>query len=106
MAEIATKLKAELKEGVTEVKTIITGHPMESGLRTDKDTGKVVPAHFIEEIAYELNGKVIFSGIWSGGVSPNPYCAFKFKNGKAGDKLKVKWKDNKGETGESEVEIK
>jgi len=99
-----TRLKATMAEGITEVKALMK-HPMESGLRKEKETGKLVPAHFIEEVTCEYNGKVVLSAIWSGGISANPYLSFKFKGGKAGEKVKLAWKDNKGESDTAEVEI-
>jgi sulfur-oxidizing protein SoxZ len=99
-----TRLKAVVADGVTEIKALMK-HPMESGLRKERETGKLVPAHFIQEVTCEHNGKVIMSTIWSGGVSANPYLSFKFKGGKVGEKVKLSWKDNKGESDTVEVEI-
>ena len=41
------KVRAKVKDGITVVKALIT-HPMETGLRKDKKTGKKIPAHFIQ----------------------------------------------------------
>jgi sulfur-oxidizing protein SoxZ len=38
-------------------------------------------------------------------VSKNPFTQFSFKGGKAGDKVKVTWVDNKGETRSDEAAI-
>jgi sulfur-oxidizing protein SoxZ len=35
---------------------------------------------------------------WGPAVSKNPYMSFKFKGGAKGDKVKITWTDNKGET--------
>jgi sulfur-oxidizing protein SoxZ len=43
---------------------------------------------------------------WGPAVSKNPYCSFKFRGGKKGDKVKISWTDNTGETASEEVEIK
>lgn len=104
MAIGSIRLKAKLKGGITHVKTKIK-HPMETGARKDLETGKLIPAHFIEEVKCEHEGKEVMSAIWGSGVSANPYCAFKFKGGAAGEKIKLTWKDNKGGTGSKEVEI-
>lgn len=100
-----TRIKATLKEGITEVKLMIQGYAVESGLRKDKDD-KLIPAHFIEEFSFEHQGKVIMSGVWSGGISNNPFLAFKFKGGALGEKVKVSWKDNSGAKDTAETEIK
>lgn len=99
------RLKAKLKNGITEVKTKIK-HPMETGTRKDLESGRLIPAHFIEEVTCEHAGKVVMSAIWGSGVSANPYCAFKFKGGAEGERVKLTWKDNQGETGSKAVAIK
>jgi sulfur-oxidizing protein SoxZ len=104
MASNTIRLEAKLKAEYTEVKVLIT-HPMESGARKELETGKLIPAHFIEEVISEHNGKVVMSAIWSGGISKNPFCAFRFKGGKVGDTVKLTWKDNKGDTDTNETHI-
>lgn len=99
------RLKATIKAGITEVKSLIK-HPMETGARKDLETGRLIPAHFIEEVNCEHNGQIVVSAIWSGGVSKNPYYAFKFKGGKVGDTVKLTWKDNQGKTDSKETQIK
>ena len=47
------KVRAKLKDGITTVKAIMY-HPMESGSRKDKETGELIPAHFIKEVKAEL----------------------------------------------------
>ena len=46
------RARASAKGDTTTVKALIT-HPMETGLRKDKKTGKKVPAHFIQEVVCE-----------------------------------------------------
>jgi len=104
MATKSIKIRAKLKGDVTTVKALMT-HPMETGARKDKD-GKMIPAHFIQEVTCESGGKTLLTAYWSGGVSKNPYLSFKFKGGSAGDKLKLSWMDNKGESASQEAEIK
>ena len=99
------KVRAKVKDGVTTVKALIY-HEMESGSRKDKETGELIPAHFIKEIKAELNGEVIISAEWGTGISKNPYWSFEFEGGKPGDTIKISWIDNKGETGSGEAEIK
>lgn len=105
MASETIRLKASLNEkGITEVKALIK-HPMETGMRIEQSTGEFIPAHFIEEVVCEHQGKVVMSAIWSAGISKDPYIAFRFKDGKVGDKVKLKWKDNKNDTDEAEIDI-
>ena len=99
------RIQAKAKDDVTEVKALIN-HPMETGQRKDSKTGALVPAHFIEEVLCEHKGKLVMKATWSGGVSKNPYLAFRFKGGAAGDNIKMSWTDNKGESDTLEVQIK
>lgn len=103
MATNSIKIRAKLQDDVTTVKALMT-HPMETGSRKDKD-GKMIPAHFIQEVICESGGKTLLTAFWSGGVSKNPYLSFKFKGGKAGEMLKLSWTDNKGESASEEAEI-
>jgi len=98
------RVRAKIKGDETEVKALIN-HPMETGQRKDKKTGELIPAHFIQEITCEHNGAVVMTALWSGGVSKDPYLAFRFKGGAAGEKLTLSWKDNKGESDTLEVEL-
>jgi len=91
------KIRAKVQDGVATIKSLMS-HPMETGGRKDKKTGEPIPAHFITEVTAEINGKNVLTGYWSGGVSKNPYLSFKVKGAKAGDKLKLAWVDNKGES--------
>jgi sulfur-oxidizing protein SoxZ len=91
-------------DGKTIVKAIIF-HPMETGLRKDKSTGQKIPAHYITELNVEHNGKNILTCLWGPGVSKNPFLSFRFKNAKAGDKLKFSWVDNKGESDSKEATV-
>jgi len=98
------KIRAKVQDGVTTVKALMT-HPMETGLRKDKKTGEVIPAHFITELTCKWKDKVVLTALWSGGVSQNPYLSFKFKGGEPGDAVTLTWVDNKGETETAEDKI-
>ena len=92
------KVRAWTDGNKATVKAIIF-HPMETGLRKDKKTGKPIPAHYITEVLCEHNGNKLMNCLWGPGVSKNPYMSFSFKNAKAGDDFKITWRDNQGETG-------
>lgn len=89
------KIRANSNGDVTEVK-ILMSHPMESGLRKDA-SGKLIPAHYIQEVKATAGGKTVFEAHFSQSVSQNPYLTFKFKGGKKGEKVQINWTDNKGE---------
>lgn len=99
------KIRAKLKGDQTEVKALMT-HDMESGVRRDPETGELIPAHFIKEVTCEHNGKVVMVGNWGTAVSKNPYLAFSFNGGAAGDTIRISWVDNKGDSDSEEAAIK
>ncbi len=93
-----TKVRTRTQEGQIEV-LVLVNHPMETGLRKDKASGKPIPAHFIQEMTVEHNGKPVAVCKMGIGVSENPLIGFRLKGAKNGDKLKIAWSDNKGESG-------
>jgi sulfur-oxidizing protein SoxZ len=99
------KIRAKAKGGVTTVKTLMS-HPMETGLRKDSKTGKLIPANHITEVTAEHNGNMVMSANWGGAISKNPYLSFKFKGGAAGDTIKISWVDNMGKSDSGEAPIK
>ncbi|MEK7717036.1 MAG: thiosulfate oxidation carrier complex protein SoxZ [Pseudomonadota bacterium] len=102
MAEVRKmKLRTRMQDGFPELQVLIT-HPMETGLRTDKDTKQKIPPHFIQKVTVEHNGKVVVTMSVGTGMSEDPLMSFRLKNAKNGDKVKVSWSDNMGESGSLE----
>lgn len=97
------RMRAHLKDGLTEVRTLI-GHPMETGRRRD-DFDEIVPAHFIQWVTVALNGTQVLEAQWGTGVSRNPYLVFRLRGAQVGDKLTLTWHDNRGETRSSEIPV-
>jgi sulfur-oxidizing protein SoxZ len=105
MAEKQTKIRTKTQDGVTDV-LVLMSHPMETGLRPDpKDKEKKIPAHFIEKVTFTLNGKEVAIADLGPAVSSDPLVGIKLKGAKTGDKLKVTWSDNMGESGSGEATI-
>lgn len=98
------KARAKMSDGVTTVKALVK-HPMETGQRKDKKSGKLIPAHFIQEVVCEHNGTKVMTALWGAAISKNPYLSFKFTGAKAGDSLKISWVDNKGESDSTETKV-
>jgi len=98
------KIRAKSRKGVVTVKALMT-HPMETGLRKNKKTGKMYPAHFIQEIKATSGGKTVLAADWSGGVSKNPYLSFKF-DGDKGGAITISWTDNQGNSDSVDSKIK
>ena len=105
MAKKTIKIRARLKGDTTTVKCLMT-HPMETGLRKDKKTGDLIPAHFISEVVAEAGGKTVLMTNWSGGISKNPYLSFGFTGAAKGDEVKISWTDNQGGSDSSTAKIK
>jgi len=105
MATQSIRIRAKTKRDFITVKTLLT-HVMETGLRKNKKTGEKIPAHFIKEVMCEHNGKTVLKAKWGVAVSKNPYLSFNIDGGKIGDKIKVSWRDNQGESAASEVSVK
>lgn len=79
-------------------------HPMESGMRKDKDSGQTVPAHYINEVNFLFNDKVLTKMVTWESLSVNPVLSISMKVSGAGT-LKVLAKDNKGDSVESTIAI-
>jgi len=97
------KIRATLQGDVADVR-VLMAHPMETGQRKQGD--KLVPLHFIQSITAQLNGRTVFSADISQSISRNPVFAFKVKGAKAGDRIVITWKDNKGETRTDETTVR
>ena len=97
------KIRATLTAGMTDIRVLMT-HPMETGQRKDPD-GKLVPAHFIQNVTVKLNDKTVVESQISQGVSRNPVFSFRVKGGARGDLVEVAWLDTAGETSSIEAAI-
>jgi sulfur-oxidizing protein SoxZ len=104
MADHQTRIRTKTEGDVTDV-LVLVSHPMETGLRTDPKTKEKIPPHFIQKMIFSLNGKEVAVADLGTGVAKDPLLGIKLKGAKAGDKLKVTWSDNKGESGGGEHTI-
>jgi len=98
------RIRASMVGDAAEVKCLMN-HPMETGLRKDAKTGQMVPAHFISNVTATVNGTQVLDAQWGGGVSRNPYLAFRVGGAKKGDKVEVKWVDNTGATNAADATV-
>lgn len=102
--ETSIKISVKLNGNVADVKSLLF-HPMETGSRIDPDSGETVPAHFITQLVFTNNGREVMVANFSTAVSKNPFFGFSFEGAKAGDTLKARWVDNRGETDELETRL-
>lgn len=91
-------------QGDKAVVRVLMSHEMETGQRKDS-SGKVIPAWHISEVTATHNGKPVFSAEWGPAVAKNPFLQFAIRGAKAGDKVAVTWKDNRGETRTDEATV-
>jgi sulfur-oxidizing protein SoxZ len=99
-----TRIRTKTQDGATEI-LVLVNHPMETGQRVDPKTKEKVPAHFIQKMAFTLNGKEVAVADLGVAVSKDPLVGVKLKGAKAGDKVKVTWSDNKGESNNAEAAV-
>lgn len=80
-------------------------HPMDTGLQKNKKTGELIPAHFIDNITFSLDGKAFTTmKVWET-VSTNPYFSVNLKVPGAG-KITVDYTDNSGEKNTKSKKLK
>jgi sulfur-oxidizing protein SoxZ len=91
-------------QGDKAVVRVLMSHEMETGQRKDS-AGKVIPAWHINEVTASHNGKQVLSAEWGPAVAKNPFLQFSIKGAKAGDKVAITWKDNRGETRTDEATV-
>ena len=97
------RIRAVAKDGGVNVK-ILMSHEMETGQRKDS-AGKLIPAHFIQQVSATWQGKVVLSANWGTAIAKNPFLEFNFKGGQKGEKIQVTWTDNKGDKRTDEATI-
>ncbi len=101
---IKIRMRGKSKDGVADIKGLIK-HPMESGIRMNKKTGKPYPAKYIETVKVTVNGADAIDSQWSGAVSANPYMKVRVKAEK-GDKVTLTLSDNTGSKGTKTIKLK
>jgi len=94
----------DFKKGEIVQISLMAMHPMETGLRKDKDSGQLVPAYFINSVKFLANGKEFTSmNIWES-LSVNPVFTICYKV-TGSTEIKAIFTDNKGETNEKSIKL-
>lgn len=89
------RLRAQLSGDKTTVRVLMR-HDMETGQRKDGH-GQTIAAWFIQEVSASLNGKTVLTAQWGPSISKDPFLLFSLRGAKLGDKLSVRWMDNRGD---------
>ena len=97
------RIRAQAAGGNATVR-VLMAHEMETGQRKDA-AGKVIPAWHITDVTATHNGKTVLIAEWGPAVAKNPFLQFNVKGAKAGDKISVNWKDNRGDTRTDEATV-
>jgi sulfur-oxidizing protein SoxZ len=97
------RVRATLNDDITEVQVLIQ-HPMDTGLVKNAN-GEIIPAHFIQQLSFQHNGRTVFLADWGPAVSKDPYVRFRFKGANKGDELNISWVDNTGATDTTTAKI-
>jgi sulfur-oxidizing protein SoxZ len=97
------RIRAQM-QGDKAIVRVLMSHEMETGQRKDS-AGKIIPAWHINEVSATHNGKPVLSAEWGPAVAKNPFLQFSLKGAKAGDKVAITWKDNRGDTRTDEATV-
>ena len=89
------KVPGSVSKGQVVKVIFVIIHPMETGTRKDKKSGKTIPAHHLTDIDVTFGGKSVASINVGPGVSKNPTFSIMLKVGGSGE-LKISYKDNQG----------
>jgi len=86
----------KFKVGDTVKVSFMVSHPMDTGMATNKESGKIIPAHYIDDITFSFDGTPFTKmKVWES-ISANPFFAVNYKvTGKG--KISVDYTDNMGE---------
>lgn len=98
------RIRVTLKGDLADVKVLMF-HPMETGQRKDPATGQILPVHFIKSVVATLNGKPVLEAQWSQAISRNPFLNFRVRGARPGDRVLIRWEDNRGETASIEAPV-
>ena len=97
------RIRAQAQGDKTTVRVLVS-HEMESGQRRDA-AGKLVPAWHIQDVSVSHNGRPVMTAEWGPAVSKNPFMQLVIKGAKAGDKVGISWRDNRGEIRSQEAVV-
>jgi len=102
---MSDSMKIKIRENNGQAKVLVLiNHPMENGQRIGKD-GRKISAHYIDTIDFALNGKPAAQALLGPGVSRNPLVGIMLRRVKTGDRVTVKWVDNKDQTGSAVASV-
>lgn len=96
---IKTKLRVRKSNAKTKV-SVLVNHPMTPGDGYDRTTG-----HYIEDMVFEVNGSLVAQIQMGPGVSENPLTSVYLEGTRTGDRVTVRWIDNRQRVGTAGAEL-
>ena len=100
----SVKIRTHEVDGLVTVKSIIS-HPMETGRRKVKKTGKKIPPHYIREVIVSRNRRIVMEVFWGKSISRNPFLSFQIP-GRKGDTITISWLDNRGNSDSATTQVR
>ena len=105
MAKVKPRVKVPKKAkagDVISIKTLIS-HPMETGLRKDKE-GNLIPRKIINKFSASFEGEEVISVDIDPAIAANPYFQFDMKVPGSGT-MRFEWTDDDGTVYDMEKKI-
>ena len=104
MAKARVKVPKTAAAGeIITIKTLIS-HRMESGQRTDAETGELIPRKIINKFSCEFNGKTVFSCDIDLAIPATPFLQFNARVQESGP-FNFTWTDDDGTVTEATRDI-
>lgn len=95
--EKRTRIRARRVAGHIEIMVLVNhNHPAEAEAPESAAAGAPEPEHYIERMTFELNGKTVAESWLGPGVAENPLIRIGLANARDGDRVAVRWIDNRG----------
>ena len=100
----ASRLRCVLRDDVCEIRVLIR-HPMDNGRMRDPVTGAGIPAHYIEHLSLYSGSRLLLDCTLSTALAKDPYLTFDYPEGRAGESITLRWRDNLGQHEEVKAQI-
>lgn len=99
-----SRIRATRQGEITTVKALIA-HPMDNGFGRD-GAGQPVPAHFMTSVELWLNDTLRLRVRTGSGVAADPLFGWRLRDAAIGDRVTVRWQDNRGQRGELHAQVR
>lgn len=97
------RIRSRRRDGGVDVMVLML-HPMESGLRKDAQ-GRPVGAHYITAATVLVDDRMVLEAELGITVARDPLLQFRLEALPTGARLRVQWRDNRGEQQVAEADL-